>query len=50
MDEMGGEVPRTADTLLQKLPGVGRYTAGAIASIAYGEVSRKIATGDVHVF
>lgn len=31
----GGRVPDTADTLLQ-LPGVGRYTAGAITSIAYG--------------
>ena len=37
--ELGGEMPRTAEDLLKKLPGVGRYTAGAIASIAYGEVS-----------
>lgn len=33
---MGGEFPRTAAEL-QKLPGVGEYTAGAIASICYGE-------------
>ena len=32
--DYAGEVPRTVDELL-KLPGVGRYSAGAIASIAY---------------
>jgi A/G-specific adenine glycosylase len=32
----GGKLPRTAETLRQ-LPGIGRYTAGAIASIAFGE-------------
>ena len=32
----GSGVPRTRDGLLT-LPGIGRYTAGAIASIAYGE-------------
>ncbi|MEO0965418.1 MAG: A/G-specific adenine glycosylase [Planctomycetota bacterium] len=32
--EHGGRVPDDADALL-KLPGVGRYTAGAVASIAY---------------
>lgn len=31
----GGEVPRDRDDLL-KLPGIGRYTAGAVASIAFG--------------
>jgi A/G-specific adenine glycosylase len=31
-----GEFPRTADGLKQ-LPGIGRYTAAAIASIAFGE-------------
>ncbi len=30
---------RTAEDLIKILPGVGRYTAGAIASIAYQEVS-----------
>ena len=34
--EYGGELPRTAEEL-KKLPGIGDYTAGAIASIAYGE-------------
>lgn len=32
----GGVLPRDFDALLA-LPGIGRYTAGAIASIAYGE-------------
>lgn len=34
--EFGGRVPRTVAEL-RRLPGVGRYTAGAIASIAFGE-------------
>lgn len=34
--ENGGTLPRTAAGLLE-LPGIGRYTANAIASIAYGE-------------
>jgi A/G-specific adenine glycosylase len=33
--EHGGEVPRGVEGLLA-LPGVGRYTAGAVASIAFG--------------
>ncbi|XP_068745675.1 adenine DNA glycosylase-like [Montipora capricornis] len=37
MDEMKGNMPTTAIELLKQLPGVGRYTAGAIASIAFGE-------------
>ncbi len=32
----GGQVPSTVDGLLA-LPGVGRYTAGAVASIAFGQ-------------
>jgi A/G-specific adenine glycosylase len=35
VSEHAGVVPREVDALLA-LPGVGRYTAGAIASIAYG--------------
>jgi A/G-specific adenine glycosylase len=35
MSAHGGELPRTAVGLLS-LPGVGRYTAGAVASIAFG--------------
>ncbi len=34
--EMGGAFPRTAE-LLSKLPGIGDYTAGAVASIAFGQ-------------
>ncbi len=34
--EHGGRLPNTAEDLRQ-LPGIGRYTAGAIASIAFGE-------------
>ncbi len=34
--EYGGELPRTVDEL-SRLPGIGRYTAGAIASIAFGQ-------------
>ncbi|HJR81402.1 MAG TPA: A/G-specific adenine glycosylase [Anaerolineales bacterium] len=33
-DQYNGELPRDLDELL-KLPGIGRYTAGAIASIAF---------------
>jgi A/G-specific adenine glycosylase len=35
-DELGGVIPRGVESL-RKLPGVGRYTASAIASIAHGE-------------
>lgn len=35
IDKYGGELPRTMDDL-RKLPGVGDYTASAIASINYG--------------
>lgn len=34
--EHGGRVPRSAEAL-QALPGIGDYTAGALASIAFGE-------------
>jgi A/G-specific adenine glycosylase len=36
VDELGGALPHSAAEL-RRLPGVGRYTAGAIASIAFGE-------------
>ena len=36
MQEYGGELPHQAQALL-KLPGIGRYTAGAIASMAFGQ-------------
>ncbi len=34
--DYGGELPGTADEL-RKLPGIGDYTAGAVASIAFGQ-------------
>jgi A/G-specific adenine glycosylase len=36
VDRYGGRVPREPE-VLRALPGVGRYTAGAVASIAYGQ-------------
>ena len=36
VNESGGVIPRAAEEL-RKLPGIGRYTAAAIASIAFGE-------------
>jgi A/G-specific adenine glycosylase len=36
MSEQGGKLPQEVKSLA-KLPGIGRYTAGAIASIAFGE-------------
>jgi A/G-specific adenine glycosylase len=36
LDEFEGEVPSNVDAL-RSLPGVGRYTAGAVASIVFGE-------------
>ena len=35
LDQYSGEIPRDLDEL-RKLPGIGRYTLGAIASIAFG--------------
>ena len=35
VDKYGGELPRDL-TVLRKLPGIGRYTVGAIASMAFG--------------
>lgn len=32
-------MPKTTGGLLKQLPGVGRYTAGAIGSIALGQVN-----------
>lgn len=45
VERFGGKVPRDTDSLLH-LPGVGRYTAGAIASLAFGEAA-PIVDGNV---
>jgi len=45
-EEFNGEVPSDLESLL-KLPGVGKYTAGAIASIAFGK-REPIVDGNVH--
>lgn len=41
MEELGGQMP-TDVSGLRALPGVGAYTAGAIASIAYGQVAALV--------
>ncbi len=45
MDEFDGDLPNDVDSL-QTLPGVGRYTAGAVASIAYDR-AEPIVDGNV---
>lgn len=45
MEEYGGEMPADYDAILS-LPGIGSYTAGAIASIAFG-MSRPAVDGNV---
>ncbi|XP_043941823.1 adenine DNA glycosylase isoform X2 [Protopterus annectens] len=39
VSELKGEMPQTSEALQKLLPGVGRYTAGAISSIAFGQVT-----------
>lgn len=46
VNELGGRMPRTAEALQKQLPGVGPYTAAAIASIAFGE-RRGVVDGNV---
>ena len=45
VEKFGGEMPKDYDVLLG-LPGIGSYTAGAIASIAFG---RKVPAVDGNV-
>jgi A/G-specific adenine glycosylase len=45
VEEHGGRVPRGVEELM-RLPGVGRYTAGAVASIAY-DVRAPVVDGNV---
>ena len=44
-EQCEGKFPQTFDEIL-KLPGIGRYTAGAISSIAFGQ-SRPVLDGNV---
>ncbi|KAJ1304821.1 hypothetical protein OPQ81_005956 [Rhizoctonia solani] len=36
MNEYGGHIPEDIKVMQKEVPGMGRYTAGAVASIAYG--------------
>jgi A/G-specific adenine glycosylase len=47
--ENGGRFPQTAEEL-QRLPGIGRYTAGAIASIAFGAAAPVLDGNVIRVF
>ncbi|HZP40096.1 MAG TPA: hypothetical protein VFD84_01150 [Candidatus Binatia bacterium] len=44
----GGRMPRGVDEL-RRLPGIGRYTAGAVASLAYGEPVPAVDTNAARV-
>ncbi|MBN3302373.1 MUTYH glycosylase, partial [Amia calva] len=48
--EMDGQMPKTAEGLLKLLPGVGRYTAGAVASIALGQATGAVDGNVIRVF
>ena len=48
VEKYGGEFPRTAAEL-KKLPGIGDYTAGAVASIAFGEPESAVDGNAVRV-
>ncbi len=45
VDELQGQIPSTVEGL-RNLPGIGRYTAGAIASIAFG-VDAPVVDGNI---
>lgn len=49
MREHGGRLPSTAAEL-EKLPGIGPYTAGAIASIAFGEAAPVVDGNVARIF
>lgn len=48
VEKFGGQIPSDFETLLQ-LPGIGRYTAGAIASIAFGKRVPALDTNAIRV-
>lgn len=49
VDRLGGQFPTSTEDL-QTLPGIGRYTAGAIASIAFGESAPVLDGNVIRVF
>ena len=49
VSDYGGELPHTAEEL-HRLPGIGDYTAGAIASIAFGEPEPAVDGNVLRVF
>jgi A/G-specific adenine glycosylase len=49
VSDFGGRFPKTVEGL-QQLQGIGRYTAGAIASIAYGEAAPVLDGNVIRVF
>ncbi|KAM8874503.1 adenine DNA glycosylase isoform 3-T5 [Spinachia spinachia] len=42
VSQLKGQLPRTVGSLLKQLPGVGRYTAAAVGSIALGQVTGAV--------
>ena len=42
VSELAGQMPTQAEELISSLPGVGKYTAGAISSIAYQQVQLEM--------
>ncbi len=48
-EKLQGKIPETAEEL-RKLPGIGRYTAGAIASIAWGEKTPVLDGNVIRIF
>ncbi|KAK0611373.1 DNA glycosylase [Immersiella caudata] len=42
VNEMGGLLPAEVGELVEKVPGVGRYTAGAIAAIVFGRAEAMV--------
>jgi len=46
--EFGGQVPRRPEDLV-RLPGIGRYTAGAVASLAFGAAVPAVDTNAARV-
>jgi len=39
VNEYNGRFPNELEILINRLPGVGRYTAGAVSSIAFNQVT-----------